>query len=115
MEYIITIVTSVVAAVLAFIVKSLMNDNKRLRQSRREVNEKKETSIQEGLTSLLRVQLIEYHERYMEKGSMPSYAYENWEKMFKAYRGLGGNGMLLQMNKDIRGLEFRKQEEHHER
>jgi len=108
MQYIISIISSLVIAALTFIIQSLLKDNKRLRQSRREENEKKESSMQEGVTSLLRVQLIEYHEKYATKGSIPNYAYENWEKMYHAYRGLGGNGMLLQMDEDIRDLEFKK-------
>ncbi|WP_243126949.1 hypothetical protein [Hominisplanchenecus murintestinalis] len=43
---------------------------------------------------LLRVQLIEYHDKYMKLGSIPSYAYENFVEMYQAYHELGGNGMV---------------------
>jgi len=108
MEYMAEIASTIVITVLVFIIKELLKDNKRLRKNRREENEKKESSMQDGVTSLLRVQLIEYHEKYMEKGSIPNYAFENWDKMFKSYRGLGGNGMLIQMDEDIRELKFKK-------
>ena len=43
---------------------------------------------------LLRVQLIEYHDKYMRLGEIPSYAYENFNEMYDAYHKLGGNGMV---------------------
>ena len=33
-----------------------------------------------GTMLLLRVQLIEYHDKYMKLGEIPSYAYENFEE-----------------------------------
>ena len=50
-----------------------------------------------GTMLLLRVQLIEYHDKYMEQGDIPSYAYENFVEMYKAYHSLGGNGMITKM------------------
>ena len=47
-----------------------------------------------GTMLLLRVQLIEYHDKYMKLGSIPSYAYENFVEMYQAYHELGGNGMV---------------------
>ena len=61
-----------------------------------------------GTMLLLRVQLIEYHDRYMELGSIPSYAYENFCEMYEAYHRLGGNGMVTHMYDDIKKLEIRK-------
>lgn len=39
---------------------------------------KKRDANSEGTMLLLRVQLIEYHDKYMALGSIPSYAYENF-------------------------------------
>lgn len=41
-----------------------------------------------------RVQLIEYHDKYMKLGEIPSYAYQNFCEMYDAYHALGGNGMV---------------------
>ena len=38
-----------------------------------------------GTMLLLRVQLIEYHDKYMMLGDIPSYAYENFMEMYDAY------------------------------
>lgn len=61
-----------------------------------------------GTMLLLRVQLIEYHDRYVALGHIPSYALENFIEMYEAYHELGGNGMVTEMYKEILELEIRK-------
>lgn len=60
-----------------------------------------------GTMLLLRVQLIEYHAKYMKEGEIPSYAYDNFSEMYDAYHALGGNGMITKMYKEIQELHFR--------
>ena len=55
-----------------------------------------------GTMLLLRVQLIEYHDKYMKLGEIPSYAYENFVEMYNAYHALGGNGMATKMYEEIK-------------
>lgn len=64
-----------------------------------------------GTMLLLRVQLIEYHDKYMALESIPSYAYENFCEMYKAYHQLGGNGMVTKMKKEIEELHLKKKGE----
>ena len=54
-----------------------------------------------GTMLLLRVQLIEYHDKYMKLGEIPSYAYDNFVEMYNAYHALGGNGMVTKMYNEI--------------
>ncbi len=61
-----------------------------------------------GTMLLLRVQLIEYHDRYMREGHIPSYALENFIEMYEAYHELGGNGMITKMYDEVLELEVRK-------
>ncbi len=61
----------------------------------------------EGTKCLLRVKLIEYHDKYMERKSIPSYALKNWVEMFNAYKGLDGNGMIDGMDHEVRSLPIR--------
>lgn len=61
-----------------------------------------------GTMLLLRVQLIEYHDRYMEQGDIPSYAYQNFVEMYEAYHELGGNGMITKMYEEIQELHLKK-------
>lgn len=61
-----------------------------------------------GTMLLLRVQLIEYHDKYMKMGEIPSYAYQNFIEMYKAYHELGGNGMVTKMHDEIEELHLKK-------
>lgn len=63
-----------------------------------------------GTLLLLRVQLIDYHDKYIKKGFIPLYAYENFNEMYKAYHELGGNGMITHMKEDIEKLHMGKDE-----
>lgn len=104
MTYIITIALSVISTVLAFIVTSLLKENHKLREQKKNDEKIKDSAIYEGVASLLRVQLIEYHDRYVSEGHIPSYVYENWSKMYGSYKALGGNGLIVGMNEDIQEL-----------
>ena len=64
-----------------------------------------------GTMLLLRVQLIDYHTEYMELGSIPSYAYQNFIEMYEAYHALGGNGMVTKMKKEIEELRIKTKED----
>lgn len=61
-----------------------------------------------GTMLLLRVQLIEYHDKYMKLGEIPSYAYDNFVEMYNAYHTLGGNGMVTKMYNEIQVLHLGK-------
>ena len=63
-----------------------------------------------GTMLLLRVQLIEYHDKYMEQGNIPSYAYDNFIEMYEAYHELGGNGMVTKMYNEIQALHLQKKD-----
>ncbi len=74
-------------------------------------NQKKDRDANsKGTMLLLRVQLIEYHDRYMKQGDIPSYAYENFIEMYDAYHELGGNGMITKMKHEIEELHLKKKE-----
>ena len=60
-----------------------------------------------GTMLLLRVQLIEYHDKYVALGEIPSYAYDNFVEMYNAYYALGGNGMITKMYEEIQSLHLR--------
>lgn len=60
-----------------------------------------------GTMLLLRVQLIEYHAKYMQLGEIPTYAYQNFNEMYEAYHELGGNGMVTKMHQEIQELHLR--------
>lgn len=72
-------------------------------------NQKKDRDANsKGTMLLLRVQLIEYHDRYTQLGEIPSYAYQNFIEMYEAYHELGGNGMVTKMKEEIEELHLKR-------
>ena len=63
-----------------------------------------------GTMLLLRVQLIEYHAKYIALGEIPSYAYQNFVEMYDAYHELGGNSMVTKMKEEIEELHLKRKE-----
>ena len=61
-----------------------------------------------GVMLLLRIQLIEYHDKYMKRGTIPPYVYENFVEMYEAYHELGGNGTIDKMYTEIKELKLNK-------
>lgn len=106
MSYIISIVLSVVSGTLVFVVQKLLSENEKLREQKKHETILKETAINNAVISLLKIQLIEYHDKYMQVDNIPSYVYENWDEMYRAYEALGGNGMIKRMKEDIDRLRI---------
>ena len=93
-EFMMTTYTIALPVVLGYIVW-LLKEQKKVRSAN-----------SEGTKCLLRVKLIGYHDKYMGKGSIPSYALRNWVEMFNAYKRLGGNGMIDGMDREVRALKI---------
>lgn len=107
---VLTIVTSVISTVLAFLLQRAYLENKRIKSEHKENLEQHNKNISMGLVCLLRIQLIEYHERYMKEGCISLNALQNWDDLRDAYYGLGGNGAVKGMDKEIKDLPIKKKE-----
>lgn len=104
MDYVVSILLSVVSGVLVWVIKGLVTDNKALREANRQAEAKQESAIKDGVLSLLRIQLIEYHDKYMTRESLPAYVLDNWTDLYNSYTALGGNGTIKRMNDDLNKL-----------
>ena len=104
----------ILTALMGYIVWLLQEQRKQKkadaieRNERIEVEQKQREANSHGTMLLLRVQLIEYHDKYMRLGEIPSYAYENFNEMYDAYHKLGGNGMVTKMKQEIEELHLKK-------
>ena len=78
------------------------------RNERIEEEKKLRQANGKGTMLLLRVQLIEYHDKYMKLGEIPSYAYQNFCEMYDAYHALGGNSMVTKMKNEIEEIHLGK-------
>lgn len=107
----------VLTALLGYIVWMLKEQKEQKKIDIKERNERIEAERKlrennsKGTMLLLRVQLIEYHNKYIKLGDIPSYAYENFLEMYDAYHALGGNGMITKMKNEIEELHLKKRGE----
>lgn len=108
MVYVITIATSVISAMLVFILQGVIRENRRLKKEKEEKQAVEGQALKDGVLCLLRTKMVDYHTKYMELGYISSHAYSNWCLMFQAYVSLGGNGMIKHMNEEIEELHFKK-------
>lgn len=60
-----------------------------------------------GTMLLLRVQLIEYHEKWTKREYITKHGLENFLEMYQAYHELGGNGMVTHLLEEVRKLPIR--------
>lgn len=104
----------ILTALLGYIVW-MLKEQKKQKQidiQERDARIEKEKELREnnskGTMLLLRVQLIEYHDKYMELGEIPSYAYDNFNEMYDVYHKLSGNGMVTKMKQEIEALHLKK-------
>lgn len=93
-DVILGLYAAILPIVLGYVIK-LLKDQKR----ERDANAR-------GTMLLLRVQLIEYHDKYTSLGSIPSYAYDNFCDMYEAYHDLGGNGLVSKMKQEIDSIHL---------
>lgn len=104
-------------AIMGYIIWLLQEQKKQKIADTKERNDRIAKEAEERLANskgtmlLLRVQLIEYHDKYMMLGDIPSYAYENFMEMYDAYHALGGNGMITKMMHEIEELHLKKKGE----
>ena len=87
--------TIVLPFLLGYIVWLLKRQNKK-----RDANSK-------GTMLLLRVQLIEYHEKWTERGYTTKHGIENFIEMYDSYHALGGNGMVTQLLEEVQELPIK--------
>lgn len=87
--------TVALPAILGYIVWLLKRQNRK-----RDANSK-------GTMLLLRVQLIEYHREWMERGYSTKHGIENFMEMYEAYHSLGGNGMVTHLLEEVKELPIK--------
>lgn len=97
-------ITQILVAILTVVVTPLMGYIVWLLKEQK----KDRTAQEKGIMLLLRVQLIEYHDKYMRKGKIPTYAFQNFEDMYEAYHELGGNSMAEKMHEEINELRLQQ-------
>ena len=97
----------IISTILAFLLKEQIKENKRLKREKEETQIKRESALENGVVCILRKHLMDEHEMWTAKGYITSKALESGILMYKAYKGLGGNGMIDHMEDEIQRLPIR--------
>ena len=74
-------------------------------------NDAKTSAVQLGLQALLRAQMINDYNRWLDKGYAPIYARQNFENCWKQYHNLGANGVMDDIHDKFMDLPTSKPEE----
>lgn len=74
-------------------------------------NDAKTNSVQLGLQALLRSQMINDYNRWLEKGYAPIYARENFENCWKQYHNLGANGVMDDVHEKFMALPTNRKDD----
>ena len=91
-------------AMLGFVLQSVIKENSKLKKAKEEAETKEQTAIKEGLQCMLRDRLIELHGKYTKRESISAHGLQNWMLMYKAYKTLGGNGLIDHMEEEVEDL-----------
>lgn len=101
------VVIAIVTAMCGYIVW-LLKDMRKSSKERDLREEKEKKANRKGTRCLLRQQIIDYHDRYIERGEITPHGYENLIEMADAYEALGGNGKVKKMALELKELPIRE-------
>lgn len=102
-----TIVSTVVAGVLLYVLQIYISENKKLKREKEEAHTKREKALEDGVVCILRKHLMDEHETWVQRGYITPKALESGLLMYKAYKALGGNGMIDHMEEEIQELPIK--------
>ena len=97
------ILVVIVTALVGYLTGRLNKRDQRLEMEAQEQQATNE-ALKEGMCAILRIKLIEQHDKWTEAHYIPFYALENWDRMFSVYKKLGGNGVVEQMCSEVKRL-----------
>lgn len=73
--------------------------------------ENKARLIEDGVESLLRLEIVRSYNEYTEKGYCPIYAKESLTRAYNDYHALGGNGVATALYEKIMALPTERAEQ----
>ena len=107
MNYVLTGVVTVIAGVLLYILQSVIKENRELKKNQQACESERSKALENGVVCILRKHLMDEHELWTSRGYITPQALESGLLMYKAYKGLGGNGMIDHMEEEIQTLPIK--------
>lgn len=103
LSIVITAAFGFVSAMLTYLLQQSHKENKQLKEEQK----KRATALEDGVVCILRKHLMDEHELWVSKGYITPKALESGLLMYKAYKTLGGNGMIDHMEEEIQDLPIK--------
>ena len=100
LSIVITAVFGFISTMLTYLLQQSHKENKRLKEEQK----KRATALENGVVCILRKHLMDEHEFWTAKDYITPKALESGILMYKAYKALGGNGMIDHMEEEIQQL-----------
>jgi hypothetical protein len=75
----------------------------------KQLNDQK--ALKDGTLALLRNQIIQNYDKYMDRERIPIYAIENVLELYNAYHTLGGNGTITKLVDELKELPSNNQKQ----
>lgn len=69
---------------------------------------KEQDNVKMGVRALLKNQIIQMYNKYIDLGYIPIYALESVESMYTEYHALGGNGTITELVEKLKDLPTKK-------
>lgn len=102
MDIIISIISTVVSAILVFILQGIIRENHRLKKEKHDQVTTEQTAIAKGVRGMLKKELKEIYVKHENSDTIPADDYETWTDMFESYEGLHGNGTFKKMDNEMK-------------
>ena len=103
LSIVITAIFGFISAMLAYLLQQSLKENKKLKEEQK----KRASALENGVVCILRKHLMDEHEIWTAKGYITPKALESGLLMYKAYKTLGGNGMIDHMEEEIQQLPIK--------
>ncbi len=113
-EYKCEMTGTVIAAIISCLVSFFLGGALAFLASKMKGVFKREKALADGLQSLLRSQLIDYHDKYVQRGYCPVYVKEVVTHNYEAYHELGGNGVITGLYEEVMKLPVKPPEKKEE-
>lgn len=104
---VIDIIFGFASVMLAFLLQQSIKENRRLKKDQELQRTQHEKAMEDGVVCILRKHLMDEHDYWMGQEYITPTALESNVSMYKAYKGLGGNGMIDHMEEEIMELPIR--------
>lgn len=96
MEILLATLTGLLFPTVLFLLKNNIDQRNKRKELECKLEEKQSEEMRmlaNGVCLLIRINIIDYHKRYMRDGCIPLYALENVKTLYSVYSMFGENGV----------------------